>query len=142
MKARSKLVNKRYANGLDYAKGPDVFDGDSLEHKLIWQYLFDASDLPLHIRRTLDQYGYPSLDDTSRRDKDQVMHRAMRLQVRSLKKKKKKASGGQLNLPLSNILQTRPQVGVNLTPKRDKIKVLMVDQFWCWVVDKGAFLLL
>ncbi|KAI0009457.1 hypothetical protein F4779DRAFT_617633 [Xylariaceae sp. FL0662B] len=30
---------------------------------------------PLHIRRTLDQYYFPTLDDTSERDKDQVVYR-------------------------------------------------------------------
>ena len=30
---------------------------------------------PLHIRRTLDQYYFATLDDTSQRDKDQVVYR-------------------------------------------------------------------
>ena len=30
---------------------------------------------PLHIRRTLHQYYFATLDDTSQRDKDQVVHR-------------------------------------------------------------------
>lgn len=32
-------------------------------------------DPPLHIRRTLDQYYFATLDDTSQRDKDQVVYR-------------------------------------------------------------------
>lgn len=32
-------------------------------------------DLPLHIRRTLDQYYFVALDNTSERDKDQVVYR-------------------------------------------------------------------
>lgn len=33
------------------------------------------ADPPLHIRRTLDQYYFATLDDTSQRDKDQVVYR-------------------------------------------------------------------
>ena len=33
---------------------------------------------PLHIRRTLDQYYFLTLDDTSNRDKDQVVYRGTR----------------------------------------------------------------
>ena len=32
-------------------------------------------DPPLHIRRTLDQYYFLTLEDTSRRDRDQVVYR-------------------------------------------------------------------
>ena len=138
MKARNALVRKRYANGLDYKNDFGVSNGKLLEHKLIWQYLFDSSDLPLHIRRTLDQYGYPSLDNTSRRDKDQVMYKATRLQLKSYQSHKR--SGDQANLSPSSILQTRPQVGFNLTAKKDEIKILMVDQLWCWVVDRSTLL--
>src|SRR6266487_3997130 len=123
MRARNELARKRYANGLDYKNNPTVSKGHSLEQKLIWQYLFDASDLPLHIRRTLDQYGYPSLDNTSRRDKDQVVYKAMLSRAENVKNCE--VSKSPLNLPPSSLLQTRPQVGVNLTPEEDKIKVLM-----------------
>lgn len=33
---------------------------------------------PLHIRRTIDQYYFPTLEDTSVRDKDQVVYRGTR----------------------------------------------------------------
>ncbi|KAK7973144.1 hypothetical protein PG988_007278 [Apiospora saccharicola] len=36
---------------------------------------FVKADPPLHIRRTLDQYYFVTLDDTSQRDKDQVVYR-------------------------------------------------------------------
>ncbi|RYP33752.1 hypothetical protein DL767_004619 [Monosporascus sp. MG133] len=36
------------------------------------------ADPPLHIRRTLDQYYFVTLDDTSQRDKDQVVYRGTR----------------------------------------------------------------
>ena len=36
------------------------------------------ADPPLHIRRTLDQYYFLTLEDTSKRDRDQVVYRGTR----------------------------------------------------------------
>ncbi|OAL35995.1 hypothetical protein AYO20_04656 [Fonsecaea nubica] len=64
----------------DYAKSIMQDRGEMHEedqHKrLIWAYLNpkDGSN-PIHLRRTLDQYYYFSLDDTSDRDGDQVTGR-------------------------------------------------------------------
>ncbi|KAI3320523.1 hypothetical protein HD806DRAFT_538359 [Xylariaceae sp. AK1471] len=43
------------------------------DEKLLRDYV-DAT-APLHVRRTLDQYYFPTLEDTSARDKDQVVYR-------------------------------------------------------------------
>ena len=37
-----------------------------------------TKDPPLHIRRTLDQYYFLTLEDTSARDRDQVVYRGTR----------------------------------------------------------------
>ncbi|KAH0846615.1 hypothetical protein FOPE_10989 [Fonsecaea pedrosoi] len=64
----------------DYVKSIIVDRGEMHEadkhKKLIWAYLNakDGSN-PIHLRRTLDQYYYFSLDDTSDRDGDQVTGR-------------------------------------------------------------------
>jgi hypothetical protein len=42
---------------------------------------------PLHIRRTLDQYYFLTLDDTSARDRDQVVYRGTRVGKTSLHSK-------------------------------------------------------
>jgi hypothetical protein len=64
---------------------------------------------PIYPSRTLDQFGYPALDDTSLRDKDQTIS---------------KWSGTPLK-----------QDG------RDEAApdslMIMVDQFWCWVIDES-----
>lgn len=52
---------------------PEVADLESMELRVIWQYL--ARDHPVHYRRTLDQFGYPSLRDTSARDNDQMLYK-------------------------------------------------------------------
>ncbi|RYP20955.1 hypothetical protein DL765_002492 [Monosporascus sp. GIB2] len=43
------------------------------DERLLREYV--KADAPLHIRRTLDQYYFVTLDDTSERDKDQVVYR-------------------------------------------------------------------
>ncbi|KAK6857196.1 hypothetical protein PG995_007383 [Apiospora arundinis] len=43
------------------------------DERLLRDYV--TADPPLHIRRTLDQYCFVNLDDTSKRDKDQVVYR-------------------------------------------------------------------
>jgi hypothetical protein len=74
----------------------------SEDEKLILAYMFD--EIPLHFRRTLDQYYYYTLHTTEARDRDQVVSRY--------------------------IAKTWPD---------DENMVLMVDQLWLWILDKGAY---
>ena len=70
---RTRLVNERLKYPVSLVRNREVERGASLENKLIWQYLVETSDLPLHIRRTLDQFGDPHLEDIQSRDEDQVL---------------------------------------------------------------------
>ncbi|RYP46241.1 hypothetical protein DL768_007508 [Monosporascus sp. mg162] len=54
------------------AKVADEMDFEA-DERLLRKYV--KADPPLHIRRTLDQYYFVTLDDTSQRDKDQVVYR-------------------------------------------------------------------
>ncbi|RYO91624.1 hypothetical protein DL766_003197 [Monosporascus sp. MC13-8B] len=54
------------------AKVADEMDFEA-DERLLREYV--KADAPLHIRRTLDQYYFVTLDDTSQRDKDQVVYR-------------------------------------------------------------------
>ncbi len=99
-----------------------------MESKLIWQYLM--SDLPLHCRRTLDQFGYPSLRDTSVRDLDQILY-------------KRTKAGKDDPPPRDAAMKHLKHVGrgaggssasAGLATDRTA-KVLMVDQLWLWVLD-------
>jgi hypothetical protein len=49
---------------------------EAADGRLIEDHLFESP--PLHMRRTLEQYYYWTAEDTSRRDKDQVVCRATR----------------------------------------------------------------
>ena len=106
----------------------DVASGKSMEHKLIWQHL--TSDRPVHCRRTLDQYGYPSLRNTAVRDADQILYKRTKhdadapphkdLSVKHKLQSSRTAAARQSSLPNAN----------------DTVaKVLMVDQLWLWIVD-------
>lgn len=147
--ARSRLIAKRLSQKSSCPVDPSIKD-DSLEHKLLWFYLNNSADLPLHHRRSLDQYGYPHLVNTRARDEDQVLYKRSkftgttwmndrattkawkkshlaelmereRLQVRSFKSKQKRPIGALADLWSNN----------------NDSKVLMIDQLWCWVVDHG-----
>lgn len=63
-------------------KDLSYLDTDMLNMKLITGYLAYSKDHaipPLQLRRTLDQYFYTHLKDTSRRDSDQVVYRHTKL---------------------------------------------------------------
>lgn len=76
------------------------------DEKLILAYMFD--EIPLHFRRTLDQYYYYTLPTTEARDTDQVVSRYFE--------------------------KTWPE-------EEHENLVLMVDQLWLWILDKGLRLL-
>ncbi|KAI1752983.1 hypothetical protein F4782DRAFT_540010 [Xylaria castorea] len=54
------------------AKVAEEMDYEDDEHLLRESI---SAEAPLHIRRTLDQYYFPTLEDTSARDRDQVVYR-------------------------------------------------------------------
>ena len=105
-----------------------VANGKSMEHKLIWQHL--TSDQPVHCRRTLDQYGYPSLRNTSVRDADQILYKRTRhdadaqppreLSMKHRLQSSRAAASRQSSMPNNH---------------NTVAKVLMVDQLWLWIVD-------
>lgn len=66
-------MNRRLAHGRARPVPEDIAALDSLELRVIWEYL--GHDPPLNCRRTLDQFGYPSLKDTYARDDDQMLYK-------------------------------------------------------------------
>lgn len=96
----------------------DILDG-SVEEKVIWRYL--SCEPPIHVRRTLDQFGYPHLRSTVSRDDDQMLWK----RTRKLEDLIDWLTGDDELPPKSN--------------SQDSIvdgKVLMVDQIWLWVLDQ------
>jgi hypothetical protein len=63
--------------------------------------------IPIQPRRSLDQFGYPALDDTRARDADQTISKWTGSNL---------GSEGHTNAANDSVL-------------------IMVDQFWCWILD-------
>ena len=70
---RRALVKKKTEAMDDQDRPSAVAKLDSLEFKVLWQYL--GHDPPINARRTLDQFGYPSLLETRARDDDQMLYK-------------------------------------------------------------------
>ncbi|KAL4867446.1 hypothetical protein BDV12DRAFT_186728 [Aspergillus spectabilis] len=115
---RRRVIEERLRQGRSRPV-PDDISRSSLESRLIWKFL--GNEPPIHIRRTLDQFGYPNLRSTVARDDDQMLWKRTRKTV-------------NINDELGNS-----------TPMQDTSdhqttfvdgKVLMVDQLWLWIVDQ------
>ncbi|KAL6715262.1 hypothetical protein ACLMJK_007526 [Lecanora helva] len=138
LQKRADIIRRRREQAHARPVAKDVASGRSMEHKLIWQYL--TSDRPLHCRRTLDQYGYPSLRNTTVRDADQILYKRTKADV----------DGGPVKE--SNIRHKhRPFLGRQSVASGysvdsndgslksgDQAKVLMVDQMWLWIIDRNT----
>ncbi len=132
---RNRIIEKRMKELRPSQVDEEVSNG-SLEHKLIWHYLTNSADLPLHHRRSLDQYGYPTLASTSARDNDQVLY-----------KRTKPVTTKPIKTNLVEMMERhniRPPLnlkGPTGSQADGTSKVLMVDQLWCWILDSGKLFL-
>ncbi|PYI05083.1 hypothetical protein BO78DRAFT_371738 [Aspergillus sclerotiicarbonarius CBS 121057] len=115
---RRKVVEERLRQGR-FRPVPSDISKSSLESKLIWKYL--GNEPPIHIRRTLDQFGYPNLRSTVARDDDQMLW-----------KRTKKV----VNLNDEIKISVQPEDGPEAKNTFMDGKVLMVDQLWLWIVDE------
>ncbi|KAL9098317.1 MAG: hypothetical protein Q9163_006008 [Psora crenata] len=126
MKQRADVIKRR----LDVQATPippvpaDIISSPSMEHKLIWQCL--TLERPLHCRRTLDQYGYPSLLNTSVRDHDQILWKRTRLDAENMPKVRRGSA--------QNFVEGTARQPTSVS-RNHVAKVLMVDQLWLWIVD-------
>ena len=69
------VADLKDSEDLEKAQDPSTIirPGTTLDERLIRLYL--NKDPPLHIRRTLDQSYYYTLENTDERDRDQVVYR-------------------------------------------------------------------
>jgi hypothetical protein len=128
MQKQSAMIKQRIQQAHARPVIQEVTKSKSLEHKVIWQYL--TSDRPVHCRRTLDQYGYPSLRNTSVRDGDQVLYKRTKPEVDPQIFK---------DATTKNKLHTNRSLASRRsgTTNTDEFaaRVLMVDQLWLWIMD-------
>ncbi|OTB18181.1 hypothetical protein K445DRAFT_314992 [Daldinia sp. EC12] len=149
---RRNIIKRRMDQGRARPVPKDVAELESLDSRVIWQYI--GHDPPLNTRRTLDQYGYPALRDTYARDDDQMLYKLTKERIAiPFKRKRDMYHVGDGKEPLSVL-----SPGSRLMSTVDTLKtadtathmeesdsdlendiidgnVLMVDQLWLWAVD-------
>ena len=130
LQKRAEIIKSRREQPHARPIAKHVAHGKSMEHKLIWQHL--TSDRPVHCRRTLDQYGYPSLRNTSVRDADQILYKRTKPDADTQQPK-------ELSMKSKQRLQSSRAAAARQSSVPDSedavAKVLMVDQLWLWIVD-------
>ena len=127
MQRQAEIIKKRSEQAHARPVIPEIARSPSITHKLIWQHL--TSDRPVHCRRTLDQYGYPSLRNTAVRDADQILYK---------RTKRKSGAESSQEPPVKEKLSSRSSAGQKRRSNGDDdndAKVLMVDQLWLWIMD-------
>ncbi|KKA27737.1 hypothetical protein TD95_001276 [Thielaviopsis punctulata] len=149
---RRQLIRKRLKRGRCRPVPETVADIGSTELQTIWEYL--GYELPINCRRTLDQFGYPTLHDTRARDDDQMLYKMTKqrdfasegMHVGDFESHTSTHSASSsLRTTVDNItLQTRPSVrrkkkkadedGMEQIKDLLPGNVLMVDQLWMWAI--------
>ncbi|GAP91371.2 putative ankyrin repeat protein [Rosellinia necatrix] len=152
---RREIIKRRQKHGRARPVPKEIADLESLESRVIWEFI--GYDHPLNARRTLDQYGYPALQDTWARDDDQMLYKLTKQRmVDPLKRKRDmyhNAEGPTSAVsPASwfasvaeKVLDTTDTSGSEedkKDPGRDIINgnALMVDQLWLWAVDNTTLM--
>lgn len=147
------IMTRRLAHGRSRPVPEDIASLDSLELRMMWEYL--GHDPPLNCRRTLDQFGYPSLKDTYARDDDQMLYKLTK------KDTPRHSFVGKTWRDDESIksLVERYSVGTKLlheTIEKEKVvaasesdsdheeelrdgNLLMVDQLWLWAIDTSMW---
>ncbi|POR35879.1 Uncharacterized protein TPAR_03935, partial [Tolypocladium paradoxum] len=155
---RRDLILKRLSHGRARPVPEFVAKSDSLELQVVWEFL--GHDPPINCRRTLDQYGYPSLRDTRSRDDDQMLYKLTKErgchaseQERDVYSQGSSTSTGSQKdgrVSSSASLSWRERLmgrnggdGSDDTPEEETVlngNVLMVDQLWLWVINSHTVL--
>ncbi|KAK3316339.1 hypothetical protein B0H66DRAFT_604635 [Apodospora peruviana] len=112
---------------------------ESLESRIIWRYL--GYDPPMNWRRTLDQFGYPSLADTNARDDDQMLYKLTKQDPVSVRQKRgwvpaRRSFSSKVSLQRESDSDSSDDdsEAEEETYLRDG-NLLMVDQLWLWAID-------
>ncbi|KAJ4417810.1 hypothetical protein N0V82_005976 [Gnomoniopsis sp. IMI 355080] len=144
---RRGVITRRLAHGRARPVPADIAALDSLELRMLWEYI--GHDPPLNSRRTLDQFGYPSLKDTNARDDDQMLYKLTK-EDKLRSPLPAVVSKGAANIEREYSFGTRllhemierekeqvaaeEESGEGETELRDG-NLLMVDQLWLWAID-------
>ncbi|KAK9439998.1 ankyrin repeat protein [Metarhizium brunneum] len=143
---RRDTITRRLSQGRAHPVPETVAKSDSLEVQVIWEYL--GHDPPINCRRTLDQYGYPSLRDTRSRDDDQMLYKLTKERTPAPDTKGLALNKqGSSNAAISESGRSERSSGSSwrerlfrrdVNDDEDRVlngNVLMVDQLWLWVIQ-------
>jgi hypothetical protein len=140
---RRKLVAERRAHGRAKPVPSSVAQKESLELKVIWEYI--GFDPPLNCRRTLDQFGHHSLHDTKSRDDDQMLYKLTKKDTPAQGSQSPNNSSTRSSAKRSSLLakgyssssrdSSSVDFGTEPEPELKNGYVLMVDQLWLWSID-------
>lgn len=149
---RRNIMTRRLAHGRARPVPEDIANLESLELRMIWEYL--GYDPPLNCRRTLDQFGYPSLRDTYARDDDQMLYKLTKEDkpsrfssaltpreeesIRSLAERY--SVGTKL---LHDVVEREKEIATSDSENEVESELrdgnlLMVDQLWLWAIDTST----
>lgn len=139
---RRELIIKRLQHGRAHPVPDSVAKADSVELQVIWEFL--GHDPPLNCRRTLDQFGYPSLRDTRGRDDDQMLYKLTKERVSPYGEKRDVYMHGESSRAGSDGSSNWHNQAVGRLPDaadeeaEEEVlngNVLVVDQLWLWVLN-------
>lgn len=147
---RRDLILHRLEHGRAHPVPDSVSKSDAIEHQVIWEFL--GHDPPLNLRRTLDQYYYPSLRDTRSRDDDQMLYKLTKERGSLLSEGRDYYTQGSGRLPSDSMGSWKRAVpslsarsGEESTDDDEPEghilngNVLMVDQLWLWVLGSRKY---
>ncbi|KAI8947890.1 hypothetical protein F4801DRAFT_488395 [Xylaria longipes] len=151
---RRNIIRRRKKHGRARPVPKDIAELESLESRVIWEFI--GYDHPLNARRTLDQYGYPALQDTWARDDDQMLYKLTKQRIVDPLKRKKDmyhtgedltsavSPGSRFVSPADKLTKTDDNnfTETETDPEDDIINgnALMVDQLWLWAVDNSTLM--
>ncbi|KAI0445123.1 hypothetical protein F4803DRAFT_509492 [Xylaria telfairii] len=152
---RRNIIRLRKKHGRARPVPGSIAELESLESRVIWEFI--GYDHPLNARRTLDEYGYPALQDTWARDDDQMLYKLTKQRIVDPLKRKKDmyhtgedttsaVSPGSRFVTSADKLTKTDDKNVaedTETDAEDDIlngNVLMVDQLWLWAVDNNTLM--
>ncbi|KAK5993889.1 Protein SERAC1-like protein [Cladobotryum mycophilum] len=156
MLRRRELILQRLAHGRAHPIPESVAKSDSLELQVVWEFL--GHDPPINCRRTLDQFGYPSLRDTRSRDDDQMLYKLTKERDCGVDEHRGLHSHDSSSKSGSDGSTTENQSGSGTGSWRERLNrrdeneedapqaevlngnVLMVDQLWLWAISSHTLL--
>lgn len=142
-------MTRRLAHGRSRPVPEDIANLESLDLRVIWEYL--GHDPPLNSRRTLDQFGYPSLRDTYARDDDQMLYKLTKKDTprrpfvgkswsdeQSIQSLVQRYSVG--TKLLHETIENQKEAASSESDSEHEVllrdgNLLMVDQLWLWAID-------